>query len=49
MKELMEVKTSDNYKIGKQTINKRIGEDFFANKPIMNYTYNDDNQNSILN
>jgi hypothetical protein len=36
MKDMIEVKTSNNYNIGKQTINSRIGEDFEPNKPMMN-------------
>lgn len=34
---MIEVKTSSNYKIGRQTINARIGEDFEPDKPIVNY------------
>ena len=37
MKDMIEVKTSNNYQIGKQTINSRIGEDFEPNKPMINY------------
>ena len=41
MKDMIEVKTSNSYKIGKQTINSRIGEDFEPNKPMINYTNGD--------
>jgi len=34
---MIEVKTSNNYKIGKSTINSRIGEDYEPDKPIMVY------------
>ena len=34
---MIEVKTSNNYALGKQTINARIGEDFEPDKPMMNY------------
>ena len=37
MKDMIEVKTSNNYQIGKQTINSRMGEDFEPNKPMVNY------------
>ena len=37
MKDMIEVKTSNNYKIGKSTINARIGEDYEADKPILVY------------
>ena len=37
MKDMIEVKTSNNYKIGKSTINARIGEDYEPDKPIMVY------------
>ena len=33
--EMVEVKTSNNYQLGRQTINNRIGEDFEPNKPII--------------
>ena len=32
---MIEVKTTNNYKIGKQTINQRLGEDFEPEKPIL--------------
>ena len=35
MKDMIEVKTSNNYQIGKQTINSRIGEDYEPDKPMM--------------
>lgn len=35
LKDMIEVKTTNNYKIGKQTINQRIGEDFEPDKPII--------------
>ena len=36
MKDMIEVKTTkNNYKLGKTTINSRIGEDFEPGKPIM--------------
>lgn len=35
---MIEVKTTNNYKIGKQTINQRIGEDFEPDKPIIKTT-----------
>jgi len=35
---MIEVKTSNNYKIGKTTINSRIGEDYEPDKPIMNFS-----------
>lgn len=41
MKDMIEVKTTNNYKIGKQTINSRIGEDYDPNKPMVNYKYNE--------
>ena len=41
MKDMIEVKTTNNYKIGKQTINSRIGEDYDPNKPIVNFKYNE--------
>lgn len=34
---MLEVKTSNGYKLGKTTINSRIGEDFEPDKPIMNH------------
>jgi hypothetical protein len=34
---MIEVKTSNNYALGKQTINSRIGEDYEPDKPMMNY------------
>lgn len=37
LKDMIEVKTSSNYKLGKQTINSRIGEDYEPDKPIMNF------------
>jgi hypothetical protein len=38
MKEMIEVKTSsNNYKMGKQTINSRMGEDNEPSKPILNH------------
>jgi hypothetical protein len=49
MKEMIEVKTSNNYQIGKQTINSRIGEDFEPNKPMMNYSNNADNVTASQN
>jgi hypothetical protein len=33
----MEVKTSNQYKVGKTTITSRIGEDFEPDKPIISY------------
>lgn len=39
MKDMIEVKTSNNFKLGKQTINSRLGEDYDPNKPIVNYKY----------
>ena len=41
MKDMIEVKTSNNYQLGKQTINSRIGEDFEPNKPMINYPTGD--------
>jgi hypothetical protein len=38
MKDMIEVKTTNSYQIGKQTINSRIGEDFEPNKPMINYS-----------
>ena len=36
MKDMIEVKTTANsYKLGKNTINSRVGEDFEPDKPIM--------------
>lgn len=36
MKDMIEVKTTKNlHKLGKQTINQRIGEDFEPDKPIV--------------
>jgi len=43
MKDMIEVKTSTNYKMGKSTINSRIGEDYEPDKPIM--VYNSPQQN----
>ena len=48
IKDMIEVKTSNNYKMGKQTINARIGEDFEPEKPIVNYQQNQEsNPNRI--
>ncbi len=44
---MIEVKTSNNYKMGKQTINARIGEDFEPEKPIVNYQNQESNPNRI--
>jgi len=42
VKEMIEVKTSSNYKIGKATINQRMGEDSEPSKPIVqNYGRSD--------
>lgn len=37
LKDMIEVKTTtkNNYKLGKSTINQRIGEDFEPDKPII--------------
>ena len=35
MKDMIEVKTSNQYKIGKTTITSRIGEEFELDKPIV--------------
>ena len=46
LKDLIEVKTAGkNYKMGKSTINQRIGEDFEPDKPIINYNQGNINQN----
>ena len=45
MKDMIEVKTSTNYKMGKSTINSRIGEDYEPDKPIMVYNSPQQNQN----
>ena len=37
LKDMIEVKTTNNYKLGKTTINQRIGEDFEPDKPIITY------------
>ena len=37
LKDMIEVKTTNNYKIGKQPINQRIGEDFEPDKPIITH------------
>jgi hypothetical protein len=45
LKDLIEVKTAGkNYKMGKSTINQRIGEDFEPDKPIINYNQGNNNQ-----
>ena len=39
--EMIEVKTTpNNYKIGKNTINSRIGDDFDPEKPMINFQHN---------
>ncbi len=43
VKDMIEVKTSSSYKIGRQTINARIGEDFEPDKPIVTYQNNQEN------
>ena len=41
MKDMIEVKTTANsYKLGKNTINSRVGEDFEPDKPMMSNTVN---------
>jgi len=46
LKDMIEVKTSsNNYKIGKTTINSRIGEDYEPDKPILNYNQHSNNNN----
>ena len=45
---MIEVKTTNNYKLGKTTINQRIGEDFEPDKPIINYNQQAQAQNNKM-